>query len=405
MSMTLPLRASLKRSMLTTAPALLAVLLAAGCGGLPSAGPAGASGVNSSAATTASSATAVGGLGSAAAVPRASGDPGPIPVLADDAQWGDPTAPVTLVGFVQPEQPASWRAMQRLQQTQDPAKVRIVYKFLLHPSNEAAWTRYELAVATTQAMGGSGASLEFLRLVGNDATARTTGAADPLDLGALALKAKQAGIADTEQWQVRVTNARDKQYLTRSSALAKVLGMNGETGGYAVNGQMASSGSYDALSTLIEKEARKAGAKLDRGALRENLYAELCTENLKRQRDGEGDSDAVVAGPATGGLQITDTTIGNGATVKSGDSVTVHYTGTLTDGTVFDSSRPRGEPFVFQVGKGMVIKGWEKGLIGMKVGGVRKLVIPASLGYGARGVGKIPPNATLQFEIELLDTK
>lgn len=88
---------------------------------------------------------------------------------------------------------------------------------------------------------------------------------------------------------------------------------------------------------------------------------------------------------------------------KAGDTISVHYTGTLLDGTKFDSSVDRGEPFEFQLGSGMVIAGWDQGLLGMKVGEKRKLTIPASLGYGARGAGAvIPPNATLLFETELV---
>lgn len=101
-------------------------------------------------------------------------------------------------------------------------------------------------------------------------------------------------------------------------------------------------------------------------------------------------------------LVIDDVIIGNGDEVKNGDKVTVHYIGTLPDGTKFDSSYDRGEPFFFTVGKGAVIEGWEKGLIGMKVGGKRILVIPGNMAYGNRHIGNIPPNATLIFAIELL---
>ena len=103
------------------------------------------------------------------------------------------------------------------------------------------------------------------------------------------------------------------------------------------------------------------------------------------------------------GLQYEDITVGSGATAAAGKSVTVHYTGWLTNGTKFDSSKDRNEPFEFNLGAGQVIRGWDEGVQGMKVGGVRKLTIPASLGYGARGApGAIPPNATLLFEVELL---
>jgi peptidylprolyl isomerase len=103
------------------------------------------------------------------------------------------------------------------------------------------------------------------------------------------------------------------------------------------------------------------------------------------------------------GLVYKDLVVGKGAEPKPGDHVTVQYTGTLTNGTKFDSSRDRGQPFSFTIGQGQVIKGWDEGVMSMRVGGRRILTIPPSLGYGAAGAGGvIPPNATLVFDVELL---
>ena len=110
------------------------------------------------------------------------------------------------------------------------------------------------------------------------------------------------------------------------------------------------------------------------------------------------------------GLQYNDTVVGEGNEAKKGQSVTVHYTGWLFNdgekGAKFDSSLDRRDPFVFSLGAGMVIRGWDEGVAGMKVGGERTLIIPAELGYGARGAGGvIPANATLQFDVQLLAVK
>jgi peptidylprolyl isomerase/FKBP-type peptidyl-prolyl cis-trans isomerase FkpA len=109
---------------------------------------------------------------------------------------------------------------------------------------------------------------------------------------------------------------------------------------------------------------------------------------------------------ADSATQIEDITTGTGPEAQAGQTVSVHYVGTLTDGTKFDSSRDRGQPFSFPLGAGRVIRGWDVGVAGMQVGGVRKLTIPPEEGYGSRGAGGvIPPDATLVFEVELLGIK
>lgn len=102
------------------------------------------------------------------------------------------------------------------------------------------------------------------------------------------------------------------------------------------------------------------------------------------------------------GLRYVDEVVGTGDSPSAGKKVRVHYTGTLTDGTKFDSSVDRGTPFEFVIGVGQVIRGWDEGVMSMRVGGKRKLIIPPALGYGPSGTGKIPPNSTLNFDVELL---
>lgn len=126
----------------------------------------------------------------------------------------------------------------------------------------------------------------------------------------------------------------------------------------------------------------------------------LTENNLIASNDTMSDTDVITT---DSGLKYKELQEGTGATPKKGQTVVVHYTGTLEDGTKFDSSRDRNQPFSFKLGAGEVIKGWDEGLSTMKVGERRQLIIPPELGYGARGAGGvIPPNATLIFDVELL---
>ncbi len=118
-----------------------------------------------------------------------------------------------------------------------------------------------------------------------------------------------------------------------------------------------------------------------------------------------GNDNSQAAQPTPTDLVIEDLEVGTGDAAQTGDTVSVNYTGWLTDGTQFDSSYDRGQPFSFQLGVGAVIQGWDQGVVGMKVGGKRRLTIPPDLAYGAGGRGAIPPNATLIFEVELMGIK
>jgi peptidylprolyl isomerase len=124
----------------------------------------------------------------------------------------------------------------------------------------------------------------------------------------------------------------------------------------------------------------------------------------QEQAGAKGKTSAAKTVTTASGLKYVDVKVGSGASPVKGKQVKVHYTGTLENGKKFDSSVDRNEPFSFVIGLGQVIAGWDEGVMGMKVGGKRKLIIPSKLGYGAAGAGGvIPPNATLLFDVELLD--
>ena len=133
----------------------------------------------------------------------------------------------------------------------------------------------------------------------------------------------------------------------------------------------------------------------------------MCCVSAMAGQEQAGTKGKPVAGKTVttaSGLKYTDVKVGSGASPVKGKQVKVHYTGTLENGKKFDSSVDRNEPFTFIIGVGQVIPGWDEGVMGMKVGGKRKLIIPSKLGYGAAGAaGVIPPNATLLFDVELLD--
>jgi FKBP-type peptidyl-prolyl cis-trans isomerase len=144
--------------------------------------------------------------------------------------------------------------------------------------------------------------------------------------------------------------------------------------------------------------------------IKQKFFLLLIAVVLFAMATGYAQTDTSAPTKATGkpkstasGVQYWDITVGTGATATSGKTVTVHYTGWLTNGKKFDSSVDRGQPFMFPLGGGQVIKGWDEGVAGMKVGGKRQLKIPPEAGYGSKGTGGvIPPNATLIFDVELL---
>ncbi|MSU55421.1 MAG: FKBP-type peptidyl-prolyl cis-trans isomerase [Candidatus Taylorbacteria bacterium] len=125
-------------------------------------------------------------------------------------------------------------------------------------------------------------------------------------------------------------------------------------------------------------------------------------DNPSKDAQKKAVESQVIAPTAKGALKLDDTLVGEGELVKSGDTVSIHYVGTLSSGTKFDSSYDRGEPITFKTGSGQLISGFDQGVIGMKAGGKRKITIPPELGYGSRETGPIPPNSTLIFDVELV---
>ena len=146
--------------------------------------------------------------------------------------------------------------------------------------------------------------------------------------------------------------------------------------------------------------ARYTDVYVRRGGIWQVVASQLTSIPDSTKKGGTAGVDTEITTPS--GLKYVDIVVGTGASPQPGDRITVHYSGTLQNGQKFDSSYDRGQPFTFQIGMGRVIKGWDEGVMTMKVGGKRRLIIPPELGYGQRDMGKIPPNSTLIFEVELL---
>tara|TARA_Y100001968_G_C19345240_1_gene711696 strand:- start:543 stop:1154 length:612 start_codon:yes stop_codon:yes gene_type:complete len=169
-----------------------------------------------------------------------------------------------------------------------------------------------------------------------------------------------------------------------------------------INAAQIQSTNQAAFKTIDKTQSNLQSFELDPEDPNPTLFIMAADKSSPSQSNASKMSQPLKTRVTKTGLKITDIIIGEGEKAIPGKSVSVNYRGTLEDGNEFDSSYDRG-PFTFPLGSGKVIKGWEEGVEGMKVGGKRELVIPSELGYGSRGIGPIPPNATLLFEIELLE--
>jgi len=155
-------------------------------------------------------------------------------------------------------------------------------------------------------------------------------------------------------------------------------------------------------ATKTPNTAKSAAAEDDKPRLSKQQKKKLRAEENEKKEGAPSHSQKKGPIQLPSGLQYEDTLVGKGAVATKGNRLQMRYQGTLATGQIFDSNMPRGRPFSFKLGAGEVIRGWDEGLQGMRVGGKRTLKIPAALGYGSRGAGKIPPNANLTFEVELI---
>lgn len=328
----------------------------------------------------------------------------PVPVSVDDPAYGDIDALVTVVFFGNPTQPETYRALDEvlaITVREGNSRVRAVYKFLPQP-NDAEGEHLADTSLSVRDLAGTTAFFQYQRLL---LGGFVSGTPRPFSAEQLSTWAKLTGVQNDAAFRSgsssnSSTRAKNREDLDAHAALARRLGVTA-TPTLFVNGQRTPFQPEGVVTETIERELKKSESRLSTGLARKRLYAVSCAENGGRSA---GESRPVES-TLSSGLVIKDTEVGKGREALSGDKVVVHYKGSLEDGTVFDTSIGRG-PFEFALGKRQVIAGWERGVVGMRVGGKRTLVVPSELGYGTRGQPpKIPPRATLHFDIELLEVK
>jgi len=320
-----------------------------------------------------------------------------VPVTGAPARGTD-NALVTIVEFADFQCPFSKRAEPVVEQirTTYGDKVRVVWR----DEPLSNHTRAVPAAALAREARAQKGSATFWTV--HDALFASQPKLDDSDLETIAIA---AGLNATKAHDA-VTSDRYKADIDKDVALAHQVQAGG-TPTFFINGRkLTGAWPFERYQTIIDEEIAHAQAVVAKGTSRAALYETLIHngQTLTTGSSGTAPKSGVPGATTTlpGGLTITDLALGTGATAEAGDHVTVHYVGTLKDGTEFDSSRKHGHPFSFPLGAGHVIKGWDQGLQGMRVGGRRKLEIPASLAYGDRSVGSIPANADLVFEVELL---